>query len=70
MTLYFRNNEDELEPIGEVNPGENIGEIIRADLRTRRPDFTSYYMRMWNDDNDDIWIDYGSHTEFYMVKKE
>ena len=70
MKLYFINNEDKLEPIQEVNPGENIGEIIRADLRTRRPDFTSYYMRMWYDDNNDIWIDYGSHTEFYIVKKE
>ena len=70
MTLYFLNNKDEYEPIQKVEYMDNIGEIIRADLETRKPDFVSYYMRMWNDSEDNTWIDYGSHTEFYIVMKE
>ena len=69
MTLYFLNNKNEYEPIQKVEYMDNIGEIIRADLETRKPDFVSYYMRMWNDSEDNTWIDYGSHTEFYVVKE-
>lgn len=72
MKLYFRDNNDELEFITEIQVPESVelNEIITADLKNRKPEFASYYKRFWFDDNNDIWIDFGSHTEFYVLKKE
>ena len=76
MKLYFRDNKDELELITEIYDYRGVissvelNEIITADLKNRKPGFASYYNRFWLDDNDDMWIDFGSHTEFYILKKE
>ena len=76
MKLYFRDNKDELEFITEIYDYRGVissvelNEIITADLENRKPGFASYYNRFWLDDNDDMWIDFGSHTEFYVLKKE
>ena len=40
------------------------------DLRRRYPKFKSYYQRYWEDDEGSIWIDYGSHCQFYVLKTE
>lgn len=69
--LYFVNADNEREFVSDLHEdGENWNDIIDRDLKTRRPGFITYYQRYWLDDNDNIWIDYGSHTEFYIVEKE
>lgn len=71
MKLYFLNSDDERELVSEtVETAEDGLKLAVKDLKTRRPGFITYYQRYWLDDNDDIWIDYGSHTEFYIVEKE
>jgi hypothetical protein len=48
---------------------EVIRHIFRfiADINTG---FKIYYTRRWTDDNDNIWFDVGSHTEFFVLKGE
>lgn len=71
MKLYFSNNKDEKELVSpNVMTTEEGLKLAVEDLKTRRPGFISYYQRYWLDDNDDIWIDYGSHTEFYVLTRE
>lgn len=42
------------------------------DLKTRRPGFKSYYTNCsyLNDSSISIWIDFGSHTEFYILEAD
>ena len=71
MKLYFSNNKDEKELVSpNVMTTEEGLKLAVEDLKTRRPGFITYYQRYWLDDKDDIWIDYGSHTEFYVLTRE
>lgn len=69
INLYFLNNDDE-EILVKENLDCAIGEISTIaleDLKTRRPEFNSVYQRYWWDDHGRFWIDFGSHTEFYIA---
>lgn len=69
--IYFVNANDEREFVSDVfDNGKVLNDILDKDLKSRRPDFKSYYKRCWLDENDDLWIDFGSHTEFYVISKE
>lgn len=73
MTLYFLDSnckEHEIGPVSLVEgelANESVYGLIEGDLKTRKPDFTSHYCRMWWDDHERFWIDFGSHTEFYIA---
>lgn len=70
MELYFRNGDHELEFISEIDNMEESWKIVNADLKKRYPGFVSYYQRFWINPDGDMWIDYGSHSEFYILKRE
>lgn len=71
MKLYFSNADDEREIVAtNIKTTEEGLKLAVEDLKTRRPGFITYYQRYWLDDNDDIWIDYGSHTEFYVLTRK
>ena len=72
MNLYFLNADNE-----EILVKENVGhgaysmsEVAMKDLKERKPDFNSHYQRYWWDDYQRFWIDFGSHTEFYICHEE
>lgn len=73
MTLYFLDSnckEHEIGPVSLVKgelASESLYGLIEEDLETRKPDFTSHYCRMWWDDHSRFWVDFGSHTEFYIA---
>lgn len=76
MTLYFLDSnckEHEIGPVSLVEgelANESVHGLIKEDLKTRKPDFTSHYYRIWWDDHDRFWIDFGSHTEFYIAHED
>lgn len=53
-----------------LEDGKSWDDIYKEDLKKRYPHFESHCTRYWLDKNDEFWIDYGSHTEFYVVAKE
>lgn len=73
MTLYFLDSnckEHEIGPVSLVKgelANKSVHGLIKEDLKTRKPDFTSHYYRVWWDDYERFWIDFGSHTEFYIA---
>ncbi len=73
MTLYFLDSDCKEHEIGPVSlvegelASESVYGLIKEDLKTRKPDFTSHYYRMWWDDHGRFWVDFGSHTEFYIA---
>lgn len=69
--LYFRNSRgnEELCTIGEIDEGNVVSEINK-DLAKRNPKYKMPYTRVWRNDAGELWVDVGSHTEFYILKED
>ena len=67
--LYFLNSKNEQELVVENVDKKDAGKLALDDLSRRKPEIISYYQRYWEDDHNRMWIDYGSHTEFYIVQE-
>lgn len=64
MTLLFENRFGEKREIARPKTMEDAKEEIRNFLDQHH--FTSYYLRT-NESNGDLWIDVGSHLEFFWI---
>lgn len=54
----------------EIGKGRTLNQARKAIFRfLDNHNYKSYYQRMWEDENG-IWIDVGSWTEFFYIKKE
>ena len=70
MNLYFLDNEDKQHLVAvDVSEEDAIPKML-IDLYNRYPEFKNYYQRTWWDEFHRYWIDYGSHTEFYILQEE
>lgn len=67
MVLYFVNRFDEWREI--ARPLDERGAHLRIQAFLAAHNFKSYYIREW-DENGDRWIDVGSHSEFFVLRKE
>lgn len=67
VNLYFsdRNGEESIVDVA-LKGDDAVSEAIDKDLKTRRPGFVSHYKRFWIDQKERLWVDYGSHSEFYI----
>lgn len=70
MNLYFLDNKDRQHLAARDVSEEDAMAKMLIDLRNRYPKFESYYQRYWWDEFHRMWIDYGSHTEFYILQEE
>ena len=69
MNLYFLNNDAE-EILVKENVGPGADDILAdalEDLKVRYPDYAILDPRCWWDEYKRFWIDYGSHSEFYLA---
>jgi len=68
MELWFINAyyEDRCRKIADINSVKEYYKIINNFLNERN--FKSYYQRLWIENND-LWNDVGSHTEFFILKE-
>ena len=66
--LYFQHSNGKEEYICDIQDDDLYVSIALEDLYRRNPKYQSYYQRKWKDNDGSIWIDVGSHTEFYIVK--
>ena len=67
--LYFVDGDGKQHLVAENVPDEKTWEFAELDLAARYPDFVSYYQRHWYDEYFRHWVDYGSHTEHYILQK-
>lgn len=70
MNLYFLDKEDKQHLIAADVREEEAINVMLADLAQRHPEVKSYYQRYWWDNYHRMWIDYGSHIEFYILQEE
>ena len=68
MELWFINAyyEDRCRKVADVNSVKEYHETINDFLDERN--FKSYYQRLWIENNE-LWNDVGSHTEFFVLKE-
>lgn len=65
MKVYFENSNGERRPISdEITSRAEAFDAINKFLDDHN--YTSYYMRMWCDDEGWTWFDVGSYTEFFV----
>lgn len=68
MKLYFRRANGEEIFIGNPTNKKEMLQMVDQDINMRaQPGFKSYYKRIWLDGGN-IWIDVGSHVEYYIAK--
>ena len=67
MGLYFQHSDGSFSFVCDLKEDDLPVSKALEDLYERNPKFQSYYQRVWKDDNGAVWIDVGSHTEFYVV---
>lgn len=70
MNLYFLDANDKQHLVARNVSEEDAIPKMLIDLYNRYPDFKNYYQRTWWDNFHRYWIDYGSHTEFYILQEE
>lgn len=65
--LYHKDRvKNTTEKIGEFSSYEEIAKA--ADEYLEKIQYKSYYWRTWGHDGE-YWIDYGSHTKFFVWKE-
>ena len=68
MKLYFQHSDGSESIVCETEEGRYVSDALE-DLHKRNPNYKTYYQRTYMDGNGWVWIDVGSHTEFYIVKE-
>ena len=79
MYLYFETSNNEYRLLADNIQGK-IDEVV-SDAMDRRiskiinkflkeHNFKSYYTRVWQEDDNNVRFDVGSHTEFFIVSTE
>ena len=63
--LYFANYYNELIGIKKDCKEEEIYKEVAEFLK--KYNYKNYYVRTWME-NDELWIDFGSHVEFFVWK--
>ncbi len=67
MILYFVNSYGDRREI--ARPRDERGAHLRIQAFLAAHNFKSYYIREW-DENGEHWFDVGSHSEFFVLRKE
>ena len=67
MTVLFLNKYEHRRKVKEVSTLQEGYQAIYEFLN--KYNYKVLYMRMWQEENE-IWIDVGSHTEFFEIHEE
>lgn len=68
LILYFENSNGYRRKIGNPSSIDEASLIISDFLKNHN--YKSYYTRMWTNDNDEVYYDVGSHSEFFVLVAE
>lgn len=65
MIVYFENSQEEREYIGESKI-ESVRDIL-VHNHMEEHNIHPHYLRHWVEESGEIYIDYGSHSSFYVL---
>lgn len=69
-SLYFLDADNNQRLVMRDVNEDNVLIAVDLDLEDRKPGYKSQYKRVWYDEFFRYWIDFGSHTEFYIMQDE
>lgn len=67
--LYFKDCYQDLEIIAYNISKSDVYKTIIEAVKKMNPNYKIYYIREWTD-KEGTWYDVGSHTEFFLFKKD
>lgn len=65
LILYFENSQGLRREIGRPQSTEEIFQLIKDFLKAHN--YKSYYIRIWKNEEDEIYYDVGSWSEFFVL---
>lgn len=65
LILYFENSQGLRREIGRPQSTEEIFQLIKDFLKAHN--YKSYYTRIWKNEEDEIYYDVGSWSEFFVL---
>ncbi len=68
-SLFFEKGDGERELVGLNIREDKAVKTALDELGIRNPRYVSYYQRVFYNDKGEMYIDVGSHTEFYVWKE-
>ena len=67
MNLYFMHSNGTQSLVKPKVSEDCLMTEVMKDLKKRNPEYVSPYQRKFRDSKGWIWVDVGSHTEFYLL---
>lgn len=70
LKLYFKNGNGVDNFVADLEKFSGFFDVIKQDIHERNPDYKIPYYRTWASGDNEIMIDVGSHTEFYVLRSD
>lgn len=70
LKLYFKNGNGVDSFVADLEKFSGFFDAIEQDIHKRNPNYKIPYYRTWANGDNEIMIDVGSHTEFYVLRSD
>lgn len=70
LKLYFKNENGVDNFVVDLEKFSGFFDAIKQDIHKRNPNYKIPYYRTWANGDNEIMIDVGSHTEFYVLRSD
>ena len=70
LKLYFKNGDGVDNFVAALEKFSESFNVIEQDIHKRNPNYKIPYYRTWTNGDNEIMVDCGSHTEFYVLRSD
>lgn len=70
LKLYFKNRNGVDNFVTDLEKFSGFFDAIEQDIHKRNPNYKIPYYRTWANGDNEIMVDCGSHTEFYVLRSD
>lgn len=70
LKLYFKNENGVDNFVVDLEKFSGFFDAIKQDIHKRNPNYKIPYYRTWANEDNEIMVDVGSHTEFYVLRSD
>lgn len=70
LKLYFKNGNGIDNFVADLEKFSEFFNVIEQDIHKRNPNYKIPYYRTWANGDNEIMVDCGSHTEFYVLRSD
>lgn len=70
LKLYFKNGNGVDNFVADLEKVQEFSNAIKQDIHKRNPNYKIPYYRTWANGDNEVMVDVGSHTEFYVLRSD